>query len=264
MTVGNMLHVFDDHVLKRESDYWKSFHFYIMTPQELTDFRNTGRFVCELEFGNLILWDTPRAALGHSAYNTDATYRWYNSHGLPTSGTSDTEWLDSNCILVMLPLSNFTCSMKVATSDYKRFNRLYYEYSTVIKSAWTLTPFERMNCVYWNLNKTHRELRDFIDRHSTHRHCQLFSDSTEAVTPWWIDVVNSMYSEATTPRTANALKTTEQLAGVQSMLGLVLEHLRIPAQTAQTSTTPNGLATEETGSRTVTASATVTSAGSTV
>ena len=138
--------------------------------------------------------------------------------------------MDSNCHLVFLPLSTTTTTAKVATSDCRGYNRLYFEYSTVIKSAWTLTDTEKANCFYWPLKRTPRDLRTFMENSCTQRHCQLFTDSTEGVTPYWIRMVRDMYgtddSDEPTPRTLSQQRTAEALAGVQSMLGLVLDTLR--------------------------------------
>jgi hypothetical protein len=235
------------------TDY-TSFGFYITTTAELANFQTTGTFVCELDYGNLILWDTARAALAHCAYNVDGALHWYTEHGLPSSGTEDSDWIDSNCQLVFLPLSTATVANKITTADYKRFNRLYFEYSTVIKSAWNLTESEKANCFYWPLNRTHRDLRTFIDNSCTHRHCQLMTDSTETgAPPYWINLVRDMYadSDEVTPRTLSQQRTAEALAGVQSMLGLVLDTLR--GTGTSTSSTTAGV----TGAPTTAASATI-------
>ena len=139
--------------------------------------------------------------------------------------------MDSNCLLVFLPLSTASVADKITVADYRRFNRLYYEYSTVIRSAWNLTETEKTNCFYWPLNRTHRDLKTFMDNSCTHRHCQLFTDSTEGSTPYWIRMVCDMYgtcteSDEVAPRTLSQQRTAEALAGVQSMLGLVLDTLR--------------------------------------
>ena len=56
-------------------------------------------------------------------------------------------------------------------------------------------------------------------------------DGTETEgTPYWIRMVRDMYgtdtdSDEVTPRTLSQQRTADALAGVQSMLGLVLERL---------------------------------------
>lgn len=69
------------------------------------------------------------------------------------------------------------------------------------------------------------------------------TDGTESTggTPYWIRMVRDMYgtdsdTDEVTPRTLTQQRTAEALAGVQSMLGLVLERLNGTTATSSTGT----------------------------